>query len=215
MSSKPDDRPEDRRNGHATPDEVTAIQRLLDRPLTAETLAEQTERVAQPIETARRFTETVLVFELGGEWLAWPARHVARVTGPVREHSVPHRTNDVFRGICNIDGELVLNANLSSLLRIDTAPEPKTDRELQSDHETDETSERRTLVVGKLDQRWAFPVDAVHGVVHVDPDHLQAPPLTVERALVRYTESVLVIGDHHAAVLNTERITAGFMASAT
>lgn len=217
MSSNPEHKPQGRRNGPTAPEKTTAIQRLLDRPLTDEALAEQTKRVAQPIETARRHTATVVVFELGGERLAWPAGQVARVTGQVRQHSIPHRTNNVFRGICNIDGELVLYANLGSLLRIEAAPakEPETGRDEEDEDETGQTCQRRTLVVGNRDQRWAFPVDAVHGVIHVDPDHVQAPPMTVERALVRYTESLLVVAGTHTALLNTQRVTAGFMASVT
>jgi chemotaxis-related protein WspD len=183
-----------------------ALQRLLDRPLSEDALREQTDRVSQLMEEADREGTRVLLFELGRELLALPAGDVARVTGRVQEHRVPHRTNDIYRGLCNIDGELVLCGDLASLLRV-------TRKTAQKDDEDDGDDPQRTLVLGDLDNRWAFTVDIVRGVARIEPGAIQPPPITVERALIRYTDSIVQAGKEQAALLSTERVVSGFMAA--
>src|SRR5437660_81920 len=47
---------------------------------------------------------SVLIFRLGGEWLAFRTRAVAEVTTPRPMHRVPHRSNRVLIGLVNLQG---------------------------------------------------------------------------------------------------------------
>jgi len=177
-----------------------AMIRLLDRALGEDDLQEQTGRVAQPIEEARTEGACVLVFALGAEFLALPATDIVRVTPCVRPHAIPHRTNEIVRGLGNIGGELILCADLGALLDLPAADTAGPVEE----------STRRTIVLGDEAARWAFPVDRVIGVPHLDPDSAHAPPLTVEGAITSFTTSLIRVEGRSAARLDTERVLAGF-----
>ncbi len=139
--------------------------------------------------------------------LAFAARDVARVQPEAPVHRIPHRSNDVIRGLCNIDGELVLTADLERLLQISTDATPADDNADQD--------QRRMVVIGGQGERWAFAVDAVLVVDRFDTDTFRALPVTVERALVHYAESLVPIEDGQAAILDSKRIVKGLQGALT
>ena len=102
------------------------MKRLLDRPLSAEDLRDHAQSVGQPMADQRKETHSLMIVRLGAEMLAFDARDVARVQPEAPVHRIPHRSNDVIRGLCNIDGELVLTAALERLLQISTDAPPAT-----------------------------------------------------------------------------------------
>lgn len=181
-----------------------ALSRLLDRPLPPEELAENTHQVAQIVTRAQRATVGVLLFELADELLALPAAEVSRVTPSVPVHRIPHRTNDVLRGLCNFEGELVLCADVGRMLRLTT------DAGQGAEHSP---GARRMLVIGSEHERWAFEVAAVLGVERVEPTSFEPPPLTVERAMVHFTDQLIPAGPRRAALLNGARLLAGLRAA--
>jgi chemotaxis signal transduction protein len=181
-----------------------AILRLLDRPLTAEELHEATARVARPLEPPEKDVVRLLLVRVGDEELAFPARDVAQVTGAASVHRIPHRTNKTIRGLCNVDGDLMLCADLAALLEVDVAA---TDR-------AEANEQRRMVVLGDEAHRWVVEVDAVKGVLPVSPHTYQRPPITVAAALGRYTAALVPLdGGALAALLDAERLIAGFQAA--
>ena len=85
-----------------------AILRLLDRPLDENDVRAATERVAQPLVPPGRNVDSLLVMRVGSELLALPAVDVARVTYVAAVRRIPHRTGAVIRGLCHVDGELLI-----------------------------------------------------------------------------------------------------------
>jgi hypothetical protein len=53
----------------------------------------------------------------------------------------------------------------------------------------------------------------VLGVVEIDLRSVQPPPVTIEHARDRYTDSIVSLGEASAALLSTDRLKAGFEAA--
>ena len=61
---------------------------------------------------------SVLIFRLGEEWLAFRTQAIAEVTTPRPVHRVPHRSNQVFVGLVNLQGQVQLCVSLHGLLGV-------------------------------------------------------------------------------------------------
>lgn len=180
-----------------------AILRLLDKPLTAPDLREATERVAQPLELDDKDVVRVLVFEMGAELMAVPSVHVKQVTRATSVHRIPHRTNKIVRGLCNLDSELLLCADLATLLDL-----PDSEGGSAGDSQS-----RRMIVLGDDAHTWVVEVDAVRGVTSVPRGSFRRPPITADATLSRYTTNLIPVGEHTAALLDVERIISGCQAA--
>lgn len=181
-----------------------AILRLLDKPLSEDDLREATRRVAQPLDLAEKDVAALLVFQLGGELMAFPSAEVKQVAAATRVHRIPHRSNKTIRGLTNLDSELLLSADLAQLLELTedaAAPSGK------------QTNQRRMIVLGELARRWVVEVDAVRGIASVPRSALRQPPLTADASLAHYTSALATLGDELVAVLDVDRVITGFQAA--
>ncbi len=181
-----------------------ALLRLLDRPVSAADLAAGAELAARPAEARGAATIGLLLFGIGRETAALPAKLLRRVTLPARVIPIPHRSSGVLRGMCNILGELVLCADLHHLLGLPAPGEAAAQGE--------PAGSRRMIVIGPAHDCWAFEVDALIGVERFDPGNLRPPPVTVEYALGSFTSGVGEIDGRCVTVLDGERILAGIRA---
>lgn len=172
------------------PTQKAGLDQLLSRPLLDEDLDRATAVLAAPLAERSRARVSLLAMHAGGEIVAISANETAKVVPGAVIHRVPHRSNDVFRGITNHDGELLLCMCLESALGLPVPAERV----------------RPTLVVAELArERWAFEVDSVIGVTDLDEGTLRAPPVTISsakngcaRALARITEGEAVVLDVHS-----------------
>lgn len=180
-----------------------AILRLLDKPLSLDDLREATDRVARPLELAEQDVVRLLVFQTCDELMAVESVKVQQVTRSVDVHRIPHRSNKIFRGICNLDGELMLCADLAKLLDLNVIgrAEPR------------QRDQRRMIVLGNEPDCWAMEVDAVHGVKAVVREAFRQPPITVDAALARYTKHLVPLPQGLAVVLDPQRVISGFQAA--
>lgn len=177
-------------------DRESAIAKLLARPLTVEDVREHTASVAKPISEHARDVRGVMVVRIGPERLALPADAVARVTPDLPAHRIPHRSNAIVRGVCNIDGDLVLTAALHELLQIPAD-------EIAS-------ADRRVVVIGEPGARWAFGVDAVLAVEPIETQALRDLPVTVEHALVHFARALITVEAGQATLLDPAAVVRGF-----
>lgn len=183
-----------------------AMAELLGRPLSQRDLAEQTRAAAMPLERESGRLESVLLVEVGGERMGLPAALVRRVFPLAPVHRVPHRSNRVLRGICNLGGRLTLAASLEALLDLAAAAAPA----------AADPRQRRTLLIGEESAAWALEVDRVLGVIRVDAETLAEPPATVEAARDRHTARLLddpTPGGGRIALLDGERLLASLARS--
>ncbi|MFM7051053.1 MAG: chemotaxis protein CheW [Planctomycetota bacterium] len=182
---------------------IARVRALLDRPLSTQDVAENTELVAAPAESRRGAERSILVFRRGDELLAIEAAAAHRVVraSPVRR--VPHRTNAVFAGLANVGGDLMPVADLGAALGMAGA---RTDAPCT-----------HYIVVGPPLQRWAFGVDEVLGVRRIDEARLLPPPATVRHAADGCTAHLAPLdGDGtRASVLDAAKLALLFARSLT
>ncbi|MDZ4755913.1 MAG: chemotaxis protein CheW [Phycisphaerae bacterium] len=177
-------------------DVVERLRTLLQRPISNEDLAENTRMVAAVPQDNDRFSTSLLLFAIGDERLAVDVAFAGRVVTTRPVHSIPHRSNDVFAGICNVNGELLPVARLDRLLGIPVASSVGV-----------AAGERRLVVIGGADAHWAVTVDRVHGIHRFDATTFLAPPSTVARALDGITRELVPLDDGAlAARLNVTRL---------
>ncbi len=180
---------------------------LLEREASPEYLHEWTQILAKtqnddslaPINGAIvRSAETlsVMIFRLGEEWLALPVRLLQEVTQPCVIHRLPHRSNELFLGLVNIRGEILLCVALSNLLNL----EPITD----SSQNLSAVISKRMMVVASQENRWVFPVDEVRGVHRFQISELQNTPVVISKASAAYTKGVIYWQEHKVNYLDAD-----------
>lgn len=182
-----------------------AVQRLLERPVTDADLALGAEWAARPAVSSEGSTIGLLLFKLGEETAALPAKMLRRVTPWARPTPIPHRQTQLIRGLCNIRGELILCADLHQLLGIP----PRKPIETPA---TDASDERRMVVIGSHDSPWVFEVDGLVGIERTASAGLGAPPITVELAIQDFTSGIASIRGAQVTVLDGDRVLSGFQA---
>ena len=137
-----------------------------------------------------------MIFRLGGEWLALPVRLFQEVTQPCVIHSIPHRTNELFLGLVNIRGEILMCVSLNHLLDLEIIAD--------STHHVNSVVPQRMVVVGTTEERWVFTVDEVCGVHRFQPHELQATPVVISKATEAYTKGVIHWQDQKVNYLDSE-----------
>lgn len=185
-------------NQHREPG--AALLHLLDRAVTPELLAESTLDAAKPLEIRATTLSGLVLFRMGMETFALPAKSLRRATPYAAPTRIPHRSSSLLRGLCNIRGELVLCADLRTLLGLERT-------------EIEATETRRMLVIGPESGSWAFEVDALLGIERIDESGVLTPPITVEHSRGAYVRGIVAIGNENVSVLDGERVLTGFKAA--
>ena len=127
-------------------------------------------------------TLSVMIFLLGGEWLAVPVKLLQEVTEPCVLHTLPHRSNELFLGLVNIRGEILMCVSLTHLLDLKN-----------NGNNSDRVSTlaaKRMIVVGSEENRWVFTVDEVCGIHRFPITELQTTPVVISKASEAYTKGV-------------------------
>jgi chemotaxis-related protein WspD len=186
-----------------------AIQRLLDQPLQPGEMQESTQRVARPLQPPDKHVQRFLSFQLRGQCFAVSAKSVVRVTRAALVHRIPHRSNALIRGLCHLEGDLLLCADLANLLEIEVPVAVSS----QQNAEQQSGDDRRMIVLQDQSHVWVVEVDTVEGVIPVIPADLQAPPLTVDTRTGHFTANVIRHQNQLVAVLDLPRVLSSFQAA--
>ncbi len=159
-------------------------------------LAEWSELLGRPVEAGSSDDSALLVFRLGGEWLAMGLGFIAEVTAPRPVHRVPHRSNRVFTGLVSLRGQLQLCISLHGLLEV--AP---------LDPDAEAPANLRLVVIRRGVETWAFPAEEVSGVHRVARERLQKIPSTLANPLGSYGRAVFARKDGRSVdVLDEPRV---------
>jgi len=159
-------------------------------------LADWSELLGRHIEIGSADDSALLVFRLGGEWLALALSVVAEVTAPRPLHRVPHRTNRVFAGLVSLRGQLQLCVSLHGLLGV-----------TPTDPAIDPSPNPRMIVIRRDAEVWAFPADEVSGVLRIATNRLQKVPSTLANPLGSFGRAVFTQADGKSVdVLDEPRI---------
>jgi chemotaxis-related protein WspD len=173
-----------------------AARAFFDRRAPEGYLAEWSDLLGRPAEQGSIHDAALLVFRLGGEWLALALSVVSEVTMLRPVHRVPHRTNRVFSGLVSLRGQLQLCVSLHGLLDVDS-PDPG----------LEPSAHPRLVVIRKDSETWAFPVEEVAGVHRVAVDRLQKVPSTLANPAGSFSRAVFAWGEGRSVdVLDEPRI---------
>lgn len=147
----------------------------------AETSVEPEEIEGDDIIIRTSEAISVTIFQLGNERLAFPVKFLQEVTHPCVIQPLPHRSNELFLGLVNIRGEILLCASLTHLLN------------LTPNEETSPISinTKRMIVAGQGIDKWVFPVDEVHGIYRFHSNELKDAPVVISKAAEAYTEGII------------------------
>jgi chemotaxis-related protein WspD len=123
-----------------------------------------------------------MIFRLGNEWLAVPVQLLQEITQACVIQKLPHRSNELFMGLVNIRGEILLCVSLNHLLNLELMVEGTAAKVPTS---------KRMMVIADGENRWVFPVDEVCGVYRFQLDELEKTPVVISKASAAYTQGVI------------------------
>lgn len=187
---------------------LSAGSNLFERKPPEDYLTEWTDVLAHPEEARDEECISLVLFRLGVEWLALPTEVVSEVTPLPPIHRIPHRSGKLFRGIASIRGELHLCASLHGLLNVDEDDLPP----VTADSFVRQAPPRMT-VMERQGERWAFPVDEMHGTHRVTVGEMRGVPATVARTSRSYTRALVHWQGYSVGVLDDELVFAALARS--
>jgi len=180
-------------------DNSTPASGLSTRDRTREEIATWMETLRNP-ETATGPSHPSLLFlRHHGQEFALPATSIIAVEPVGPTHRIPHRSNEIMRGIASTRGELVPLGDLAAVLNL-------------SRRETDPDSVPRLVSIGPPDNSWTFIADIIHGIEVSDPEEWvtleQDDPTMIAKARLETSHGQVLL-------LDAERLLNGFGASLT
>ena len=176
------------------PDFLAAGRRLFDRPLPRDYVLEQTRHFMQEKAVAQAYTCAIVVFRVGAEWFGLATSVVHEVLAWTPARAVPHRSNTIFCGLINANGELLPCCAARPLLG------------LADTDSAGDGSGRRLLILSSENERYALAVDELHSVLRVHEHSVQPAPATVLRSPACFTDAVLEQEGRQIGVLNCKRL---------
>ncbi len=175
---------------------ATAGRQHLDRDLPSAYVEERAAVMALPKETARLGTLSVMVFRLCGEKFAVKTIYFQEAAEPSPVHTLPLKVNRIFRGIANINGELLLCLSVADLLDLTS----------EAQENGPAPAYERMLVVGREGQRFVFPVEQILGVHRIAPEDLGEVPATLSRSARALTRGIFLLNGRPVGLLDEERL---------
>lgn len=171
---------------------------LLDREVPPEFLEESTRSLAGAKETAVPDAVSLTVFRVRNEWLALKTVCLQETTCAREPHRVPFRTNNVFKGIVNVNGELLLCISLANLIEASEEPEER--------HTLANAYSKRMLVIDNSGERYVFPVDEILGVRRVSLCSLEDPAVTISKSPANIVQSIVSLNETKIGVVDEDKL---------
>ena len=154
-----------------------AGRQLFDRPLAQDSLEQWAELFSREKETEPADTFSVVIFRVGSEWFALKTAFFQEVTDLRPVHTVPYRSGAVFKGIANINGELLLCIDPAPVLTPGAGP----------------ADCQRMMVAAKDGSRFVLMVEEIMGVHRIAPAKVSRPPATVSKSPAAVTAGIFSI----------------------
>lgn len=135
----------------------------------------------------------VVIFRVGGEYLALPTVAIGQITEMKPVHRIPHQRGRILKGLVNINGQLRLFVSLANLLELGDVfkgVEAHTNNSL--------------LMIEEEGEVWVFAVSEVCGLHHCDLARLKNVPVTVAKSAANYLKGVFSWSDRSVGLLEEE-----------
>lgn len=189
---------------------------LLERPIPDEYVTEWTSLLTQvrnQQDAVAPDTVSVNIFQLGREWLALPTTVIKQILPPKPVHSIPHRSNQLLRGIVNVQGQLLLCISLEHLLGIEVDRPPVLSSPDSAPQGTatvaPATSVNVTsylLVIEEKADVWAFEVDKMYGLHRCAETDLRNAPALGSPTLKCFTQSIMPWKNETVSYLDVRQV---------
>lgn len=127
--------------------------------------------------------ESVILFRLATLWFALPVTFLKEILPLKNIHSIPHKTNTIFQGIVNVNGELKLCASLHALFEV--SPEQEINADFKSQDLFNIAKKRMVLIVNSTDT-WCFTADQIEGIHSLFGKEI----ISVDSALIKQLDLV-------------------------
>lgn len=137
---------------------------------------------------------SVMIFRLATELFALPVKCFLEVSAPFVVHSVPGRSNQLFLGMVNVRGEIMLAASLTELLGLSSAAG------------ADQQPAGRMAVAGTPEGKWVFPIDEIFGLYLFNREHVKPAPVVITNADQSYSCGVFQWQNRCVALLDADQI---------
>lgn len=137
---------------------------------------------------------SVMIFRLVDELFALPVGVFLEVSAAFVVHSVPGRSNQLFLGMVNVRGEIMLAASLSALLG------------LKAHAQGGPSGAGRMAVADSAMGKWVFPIDEIFGIYLFNREHVRPAPVVITNALNSYACGVLQWQNRSVALLDADGI---------
>lgn len=173
---------------------ASAGRSLFDRNIPDDYLLQWTEIIAREKESEPTDLISAIVFRIRSEWLALKTMCFQEITENRIVHSVPHRTNKIFKGLVNVGGELLLCVSAADILGLGD----------ELEEQVDKSKYRRVVVVRHAGRRFVFAVEEVLGVYRFTPRQLQKTPATISKSSVVFTKGIFSLEDRNVGLLDEQ-----------
>jgi len=178
------------------PDFSQVARSLLDRPFPAEVLDDWSERLSGAKDASISNEMSVVVFRIRDEWFALDTHFLQEVAETRMIHTVPARTNLLFLGLVNVNGELLPCMSSVDILGL---------TENLVSHPEGKQAYRRMIAVQKESERFVFQVDEVLCVTQVSRDVMEPLPDTLMSNDAALTTRLFYLEGATVGLLDTER----------
>jgi len=171
---------------------------LLNRDLPPDYRKEQSLLLAEERDQESSGANTAFIFRAGKDWLAIPVAVIREVTemGPI--HTIPHRSNNIVRGLVNIKGKLEICVSIGAVLEIDRCE--KTNGKVHY------VAPARLVVIEDQNRVIAFPVSEVKGIVRYQPDAVRHLPAGISGPKTIFSSGILLVDDKEICLLKFKKL---------
>jgi chemotaxis-related protein WspD len=155
--------------------------------------------------------EPLLLFRVGDEWFALPARFVSQVAEVSTVHSLPKLRSKAVVGLVNVRGQLTVCVSLAKLLDLSDS---QLGRPVEATRDATRSRATARYIVTRevgqergrekrVDETTVFPVDEVHGIERFSRDTHRAVPATLTHSAAYHTRAVVDWDGHSVGLLDT------------
>jgi chemotaxis-related protein WspD len=183
-------------HGHCRncPDYAAAGRILFDRTIPLGYQAQWTQIIASEKESEKADLISVIIFRIKSEWLALKTSCFQEITSERSIHSVPHRTDEFFKGLVNVGGELLLCISMADILGVNEEPAD----------DSGTAACRRMAVIKAAGRRFVFTVDEILGVQRIARNEIQTAPATISKSATAFTGGIFDLDDRRVGLLQEQ-----------
>ncbi len=161
--------------------------------VTNDLLDEWTVKNAIPKTNEQVGDISIVPFRLKDEWFALSTNLLIGANGVLSVHSLPHRSNNIFEGLVNINGELLCCVSAYEILGL-------TDKNFKDDSK----GYKRMVIIKKNDDIFVFKVDELLRAERISSDDLKKPPATLTKSKASYTKNVYFKDEIEIGIINDD-----------